>query len=52
MNEAIRQQVLYEILKALCSSAESLDYTPQALVKRAEDITDELSTRFRVPNAS
>lgn len=52
MNETIRQQLMYEILRALCVSPGSLEFTPRALVDRAEQITDELSTRIRIPNAS
>lgn len=52
MNETIRQQIVYEVLKSLCASAGSLEYTPRALVDRAEQIADELFTRIRIPNAS
>lgn len=51
-NESVRQNIVFEILKALCSSGNSLDYAPHALVKRAEEITDELMTKFGGSNAS
>lgn len=42
MNEAHRQQIIYEVLKCLCSSSNALDYTPKALVNRAVEIVEEL----------
>jgi hypothetical protein len=42
MNEAHRQQIIYEVLKSLCASNGALDYTPRALVSHAVAIVEEL----------
>lgn len=42
MNEAHRQQIIYEVLKSLCTSASALEHTPRALVNHAVAIVEEL----------
>lgn len=52
VNESVRQQLVFEVLKALCASAGSLEMTPRSLVTRAGEITEELVTKFGGSNAS